>query len=102
MAFVAVLPFWPAVVANGLSGAFNILFFVPGLTLVQERAPNDARARVLSSRSAIMAVGIFVSYGLVTALTTWAEVDVLLAVMGLTLTAMTVVAAMLVPVLRER
>jgi hypothetical protein len=38
----------------------------------------------------------------VTALTTWAEVDVLLAVMGLTLTAMTVVAAMLVPVLRER
>jgi len=102
MALVAVLPFWPAVVANGVSGIFNMLFFVPGITLAQERAPSEARARVLSSRSAIMAVGIFVSYALVTALATAAAPQVLLVAMGLGLATMTVLATTLAPALRER
>ena len=57
MTAVAVLPYWPALVLNGVSGVFNLLFFVPAVTLVQERAPGVARARVISSRGALMAVG---------------------------------------------
>lgn len=102
MALVAILPFWPAVIANCFSGVTNMLFFVPGVTMVQERAPRDARARVLSSRSALIGVGVFVSYAAVTALVTTVQPAVLLALMGLTLAAMTALAAALVPALRER
>ena len=46
MAILAVLPFWPALIMNGVSGVFNLLFFVPAMTIVQERAPElRARAR---------------------------------------------------------
>jgi MFS family permease len=102
MAVVAVLPFWPAVVANSLAGAFNILFFVPGITMAQQRAPRDARARVLSSRSAIMAMSIFASYATATYLTTRVAADTLLAAMGIALAGLALTAAALVPALRER
>lgn len=102
MALIAFLPFWPAVVANGLSGIFNMLFFVPGLTMVQERAPRNMRARALSTRTALTTVGIFASYALATALTTQMPADALLAAMGTALAGITLVATALVPALRER
>ena len=102
MALIAVLPFWPAVVANAVSGVFNMLFFVPGLTMVQERAPRNVRARALSTRDALTTVGIFASYALATALTTQMPADALLSAMGTALAGMTLVATALVPALRER
>lgn len=101
MVLVAVLPFWPAVVANSVSGAFNVLFFVPGITITQQRAPNHARARVLGARGALMAVSIFASYAIATVLVTRVEPQVLLGVMGLTL-AVATLPAPLVPALRAR
>ena len=101
MMLVAVLPFWPAVIANSVSGAFNVLFFVPGITLTQERAPSFARGRVLGARGALMAVSIFASYALATALVTRVEPQVLIGLMGATL-AIATVPAPLVPALRAR
>jgi MFS family permease len=101
MALVAILPFWPAALVSILSGAFNIFFFVPGITLAQERAPRAARARILSTRSALMAVSLFASYALATALTTRVSAQDLLATMGTAL-AVIAVAAAAVPVLRTR
>jgi MFS family permease len=101
MALLAALPFWPAAFVNGVSGVFNILFFVPAITLAQERAPCSSRARVISSRGALLAVGIFASYAMATALTTWIAPADLLTAMGAALTVLAAAAA-LVPTLRER
>lgn len=101
MGLLAVLPFWPAVVVNGMSGIFNILFFVPSITLTQERAPRSARARVLSSRGALMSVSMFTSYALATVLTTRVSASVLLATAGAALAVMAA-AATAVPALRQR
>jgi MFS family permease len=101
MAAVAVLPFWPAAVLNGVAGVFNILFFVPTLTLVQERAPQEVRARVMSSRAVLMAVALVVSYASATALASAFAPRSVMFVMGLLLAAGTA-AACLVPVLRQR
>jgi MFS family permease len=101
MAAVAVLPFWPAVVLNGVSGVFNLLFFVPALTLVQERAPGLVRARVISSRAALMALALVVSYGAATMLSAVFEARLVMVAMGLLLTAGTIVACQ-VPALRQR
>lgn len=101
MVAIAALPFWAAVLCNGVSGIFNIFFFVPTLTLHQELAPVAVRARVLSSRAALMAVALAVSYGLATALTTTYEPAPVLLVMGAVLAA-GAAAASLWPVLRVR
>jgi MFS transporter, DHA3 family, macrolide efflux protein len=101
MAAVAVLPFWPAAVLNGVAGVFNILFFVPTLTLVQERAPQEVRARVMSSRSVLMAVALVVSYAAATMLASAFDPRSVMFVMGLLLSA-GMAAACLVPVLRQR
>ena len=66
MVLVAVLPFWPAVFVNAASGVLNMLFFVPGVTMTQERAPRHALGRVLSTRGALLSLSVFVSYGLAT------------------------------------
>lgn len=101
MALIAVLPFWPAAVLNGVSGAFNIFFFVPTLTLHQELAPAAARARVLSSRAALMAIALAASYALATVLTTILPPGLILGVMGVLLAA-AAAAAVAVPELRRR
>jgi MFS family permease len=101
MGLMAVLPFWPAVLVNGVSGVCNILFFVPSITLTQERAPRSARARVLSSRAALMSVSIFASYALATALTPLLGPQVLMFAAGAALYVVAV-AAMAVPALRQR
>jgi DHA3 family macrolide efflux protein-like MFS transporter len=101
MAAVAVLPFWPAAVLNGVAGVFNILFFVPTLTVTQERAPKAVRARVMSSRAALMSLALVVSYAAATALASaFQPLSVMLA-MGLLLAA-GAAAACLVPALRQR
>jgi MFS family permease len=101
MAAVAVLPFWPAAVLNGIAGVFNILFFVPTLTVTQERAPKAVRARVLSSRAALMAAALVVSYVAATALASAFEPLSVMLAMGLLLAAGTAVACF-VPALRQR
>jgi MFS family permease len=101
MTAVAVLPFWPAVLLSSVSGTFNILFFVPTLTLHQELAPPASRARVLASRGALMAIALFVSYALATWLTTLTTPAVVMSIMGLVLAAGAMVAA-LAPELRRR
>jgi MFS family permease len=101
MAAVAVLPFWPAVILNSVSGVFNLLFFVPTLTITQERAPSSVRARVMSSRAALMAVALVVSYAAATALAAAFEPRLVMLAMGLLLAAGTV-AACQVPALRQR
>ena len=101
MALIAVLPFWPAAVLNGVSGAFNIYFFVPTLTLHQELAPAAVRARVLSSRAALMAIALAASYALATVLTISLRPAEVLAAMGMLLAA-AAVAATAVPELRRR
>ena len=101
MAAVATLPFWPAAIMYGVSGIFNLLFFVPALTITQERAPSPVRARVISSRSALMAVALVFSYTTATALTTVFEPRLVMVAMGLVLTAVTIVACQ-VPALRQR
>ena len=101
MAAVAMLPFWPAAILNGVAGVFNILFFVPTLTLVQERAPRAIRARVMSSRSVLLAVALVVSYAGATALASAFGPRPVMLTLGLLLSAGTA-AACLVPVLRER
>jgi MFS transporter, DHA3 family, macrolide efflux protein len=101
MAAVAVLPFWPAVILNGVSGVFNLLFFVPTLTTTQERAPSSVRARVMSSRAALMAVALVASYAAATALASTFAPRLVMLAMGLLLTAGTAVACH-VPALRQR
>ena len=101
MAAVAMLPFWPAAILNGVAGVFNILFFVPTLTLVQERAPRAIRARVMSSRSVLLAVALVVSYAGATALASAFGPRPVMLTLGLLLSAGTA-AACLVPVLRQR
>ncbi len=101
MVAVAVLPFWPAVVAYGISGALNVYFFVPGITMVQERAPQSARGRVLSTRHALMALSLFGSYAIATGLVARVQPEVLMGVMGAVLALMTA-AATAVPALRVR
>jgi len=101
MTAVALLPFWPAVILNGVSGAFNLLFFVPALTLVQERAPGPVRARVMSSRAALMALALVFSYAAATALSAVFGARLVMAALGLLLTAGTIVACR-VPALRQR
>jgi MFS family permease len=100
MAAVAVLPFWPATILNGVSGVFNLLFFVPALTITQERAPSFVRARVMSSRAALMAVALVVSYASATAFSAAFDPRLVMLSMGLLLTAGTLVATQ-VPVLRQ-
>jgi len=102
MVLIAMLPFWPAVLVNIVSGTFNVLFFVPGITLVQERTPRQARGRVLSSRGSVIAISVFASYAMATLLTTRVSPQVLMAAMGLTLAAVTATAAATVPALRQR
>ena len=101
MAAVAVLPFWPAAVLNGVAGVFNILFFVPTLTVAQERAPKAVRARVMSSRAALMASALVVSYAAATALAAAFGARFVMLAMGLLLTAGSA-AACLVQALRHR
>lgn len=101
MAAVAVLPFWPAALLNGVAGVFNILFFVPTLTITQERAPKAVRARVMSSRAALMAGALVVSYAAATALASAFEPRSVMLAMGLLLTAGTA-AACFVPTLKQR
>ena len=101
MAAVAMLPFWPAAVLNGVAGVFNILFFVPTLTLVQERAPRAVRARVMSARSVLLAVALVVSYAGATALASAFGPRPVMLALGLLLSAGTA-AACLAPVLRQR
>lgn len=101
MALIAVLPFWPAAILNGISGAFNIFFFVPTLTLHQELAPAAARARVLSSRAALMAFALAASYALATLLAISLPPAAVLAAMGVLLAAGSAL-AVAVPELRRR
>jgi MFS transporter, DHA3 family, macrolide efflux protein len=101
MSAVAVLPFWPAAVLNGVSGAFNILFFVPSLTLTQERVSPEVRGRVLSARSAMMAVALVVSYASATALTSLFEPRLVMLAMGILL-ALGIAVASPIQVLRQR
>jgi len=101
MGAVAALPFWPAVILNGVSGVFNLLFFVPTLTITQERAPSSVRARVMSSRAALMAVALVASYAAATALASTFAPRLVMLAMGLLLTAGTAVAWQ-VPALRQR
>jgi MFS family permease len=101
MACVAVAPFWPALILNAVSGVFNLLFFVPSLTLVQERAPGSVRARVMSSRGALMALALVFSYAAATALSALFEPHIVMAALGLLLAAGTIVACR-VPALRQR
>lgn len=101
MAVLAALPFWPAAVVNGVSGAFNILFFVPTLTITQERAPAAARARVMSSRAALTAVALVVSYASATMLTSAFQPRAVMLGMGVLLTLGAALASA-APVLRER
>lgn len=98
---VALAPFWPAVLAYGVSGVFNVYFFVPGITMTQERAPRNARGRVLSTRNTLMALSLFGSYALATLLVVRVAPEVLMVAMGAALTA-TTLAATAVPELRER
>jgi MFS family permease len=95
------LPFWPAAVLNGVAGVFNILFFVPTLTLVQERAPRAVRARVMSSRAVLMSIALVVSYASATALASAFEPRSVMLVAGLLLS-VGAAAASFVPVLRQR
>lgn len=62
------LPFWPAAFVIAVSGIFNMLFYVPTVTLQQQLAPAKARGRVLSARRALNTFTIFCSYILATAL----------------------------------
>lgn len=101
MVAVSLSSFWPAVVANSLSGVLNVLFFVPSITLAQERAPRFARARVLGTRNALMAVTIFASYAIATALSARIVTDALMAAMGFSLAGVAVLGTV-VPALRER
>jgi DHA3 family macrolide efflux protein-like MFS transporter len=101
MATVAVLPFWPALIANGVSGVFNLLFFVPAMTLVQEHAPGLVRARVISSRAALMALALVFSYGAASVLSAVFEAQLVMVALGLLLSAGTIVACR-APVLRQR
>jgi MFS family permease len=101
MTAVAVLPFWPAVLLSAVSGVFNLLFFVPSLTLTQERAPGPVRARVMSSRAALMALALVFSYAAATALSAVFEARLVMAALGLLLTAGTIVACR-APALRYR
>jgi MFS transporter, DHA3 family, macrolide efflux protein len=93
MAGVAVLPFWPALLLHGVSGVFNILFFVPALTITQERAPSFVRARVMSSRGALMALALVFSYAVATVLTTVFAPRLVMVALGLLLTALTLAAS---------
>lgn len=101
MMLIAVLPFWSAVAVNGVSGVFNMLFFVPGITLTQQLAPRNARARVMATRNTLISVTVFVSYVLMTALVTHVPPDRLMGIMGLIL-ALATVPAPLVRALRAR
>ena len=101
MALVAVLPFWPAAIAYAASGALNMLFFVPSLTMTQERAPRRALGRVLSTRGALLSIAVFASYAMATALVTWVPAVLLMGVLGLSLALMSLIGAMFVPTLRE-
>lgn len=101
MAILAVLPFWPALIMNGVSGVFNLLFFVPAMTIVQERAPSSVRARVISSRAALMALALAFSYAAATALASFFGARAVMVTLGILLTAVTL-AAVRVPALRRR
>jgi MFS family permease len=101
MMLIAVLPFWPAVVVNGISGVLNMLFFVPGITLTQDLSPRNARARVMATRHTLISVSVFLSYLLVTALAATVPPATLMGIMGLTL-ALATVPAPLVRALRAR
>jgi Na+/melibiose symporter-like transporter len=68
---------------------------------VQERAPQKVRARVMSSRSVLMAVALVVSYAAATMLASVFDPRSVMFVMGLLLSA-AMAAACLVPVLRQR
>lgn len=101
MAAVAVLPFWPAVVAIGVSGIFNMLYFVPTITLQQELAPAAIRARVLSSRRMLTALTICASYALATAVVSATGSAALMGLFGIMLLAIALSGAAF-PVLRQR
>ena len=101
MVLVAYLPFWPAAFVYAASGVLNMLFFVPGLTMTQERAPRHALGRVLSTRGALLSLSVFVSYGLATLLVTRVAATSLMAAMGAVL-AVTTLGAAAVPALRAR
>ncbi len=102
MLLIAVLPFWAAVIVNAISGVFNVLFFVPSLTMNQQLAPSTSRARVLGSRSAIISAGVLVSYVMATALTAHLDPATVLGTLGAVLAAVTVLAGLVAPVLRSR
>jgi MFS family permease len=101
MVLVALLPFWPAAAVYAASGILNMLFFVPGITMIQERAPRDFLGRTLSTRGALMSLGCFASYGLATLLTTRVSPVSLMAALGAALVVVTVGAAP-APSLRAR
>jgi MFS family permease len=102
MFLIAVLPFWAAVIVNAVSGVFNVLFFVPSVTMNQELAPSASRARVLGSRSALISAAILASYVMATALTSSLEPALVLAALGGLLAAVTMLAAVARPILRTR
>jgi MFS transporter, DHA3 family, macrolide efflux protein len=93
MLLVSFLPFWPATIVYAASGILNMLFFVPGVTLVQEKAPRKVLGRVLSTRGALLSIASFVSYGMATLLTTVVPAQTLMAALGTVLTLLTLVAA---------
>jgi len=85
IAALAALPFWPAVAVMAVSGVFNILFFAPSITIMQERAPSAVRARVLCARTALTAIAVVVSYAGATVLTARFAPQMVMFALGLVL-----------------
>jgi len=75
---------------------------VPSVTLFQQLAPREVRARVMSARSALLSVAIAVSYGAATLLTARLAPHVVMGVAGALLAAVTVGAALVSAELRTR
>jgi MFS family permease len=101
MAAAALLPFAPAVFAMAVSGVFNVFFFVPTITLQQEAAPDEIRARVLSTRRMYTATTILASYVLATVLVRSVAAQDVLFAMGTGLAVLSL-GALAFPVLRAR
>jgi hypothetical protein len=101
MAAIAVLPFAPAMLVMAVSGVFNMLFFVPTMTLQQDLAPSHIRGRVLSTRRWYTATTILASYVLATVLVRSIAVQHVLLGLGIGLTVIAL-GAMAFPVLRTR
>lgn len=85
-----------------LGGVVNMYFFVPSVTLFQQLSPREVRARVMSARSALLAIAIAVSYGVATILTASVAPRVVLDTAGVLLATVTAAAGATSPQLRTR